>query len=217
MNPERSSPNGLTNNSKEINDDNNFAHINYDYNCETDTSYGMNSKLNLIFVLMILVFGSVFFNGKIDAQESLISNTIIIENSALPLSAQLPAWNLLEKLDEKEAELMAMPLWLGTKLITFYENRVSGSGNVTRKKLKDEERDVALKILNVQSGEVRVIKIRIAITTPNGLDIISPSGYKIELMTRSNGIRWNKWNAMYKITEPESWIVIKNKYPEWKT
>src|SRR3989344_3157525 len=177
----------------------------------------MNSKLNFIFVFMALVFGSVFFNDRIDAQESLISNTILIENGALPLATQLPPWNLLEKLDEKEDELTTMPLWLGTKLVTFYENRISGSGNVTRKKLKDEERDVALKILNAQSGEVRIIKIRIAITSKNGLSIINPSGYKVELATRSNGIQWNKWNSMYKITEPENWIVIKNKYPEWKT
>ncbi|MEK7163668.1 MAG: hypothetical protein AAB768_00825, partial [Patescibacteria group bacterium] len=177
----------------------------------------MNSKLNLIFVFIVFVFGLVFFNGRIDAQESLISNTIFVENGALPLSAQLPSWNLLEKLDEKKDELLALPLWLGTKTINFYENRISGNGSITRKKLKDEERDIALKILNVQSGEVRIIKIRIAITSKNGLSIINPSGYKIELATRSNGIQWNKWNSMYKITEPESWIVIKNKYPEWET
>ena len=177
----------------------------------------MNSKLNFIFVFIIFVFGLVFFNGSIDAQESLISNTILVENSALPSPVQFPPWNLLEKLDEKENELSAIPLWLGTKTVIFYENRISGNGNVTRKKLKDEERDVALKILNIQSGEVRIIKIRIAITSKNGLSIISPSGYKIELATRTNGIQWNKWNSMYKITEPGSWIVIKNKYPEWKT
>lgn len=177
----------------------------------------INSKLNFVFVLMVSVLGLVFFNGRIDAQESLISNTILIENEILLPSVSSQSWTLVEKLDEKEDELSAMPLWLGTKVLKFYENRVSGNGNVTRKKLEDEERDVALKILNVQSGEVRIIKIRIAITSKNGLSIINPSGYKIELATRSNGIQWNKWNSMYKITEPESWIVIKNKYPEWKT
>lgn len=177
----------------------------------------MNSKLNPIFISIIIVFGLVFFNGRIDAQESLISNTILVENEILLPSVSSQSWTLVEKLDEKEDELSAIPLWLGTKMLKFYENRVSGNGSVTRKKLEDEERDVALKILNVQSGEVRVIKIRIAITSKNGLSVKSPSGYNIQLATRSNGIQWNKWNTMYKITEPEDWIVIKNKYPEWKT
>jgi len=177
----------------------------------------MNAKLNLIFVFSMMIFGLIFLNGKIEAQESLISNTITVENDApLPSSQPLP-WTLIEKLNEKEAELLAVPLWLGTKTISFQENRISGSGGFTKKKLKDEERDVALKILNVQSGEVRIIKIRISITSKNGLSITDTSGYKIELATRSNGIRWNKWNTMYKITEPENWIVIKNKYPEWET
>lgn len=176
----------------------------------------MNSKLNLIFVFSVLVFGLVFLNGKIEAQELLISNIITVENGASLPSVQLPPWTLVEKLDEKEDELLAMPLWLGTKTISFYENRVSGNGNFTKKKLKDEERDVALKILNIQSGEVRIIKIRVSLTSKNGLKIVSPPEYKIVLATRPNGIQWNKWNSMYKITEPENWIVIKDKYPEWE-
>mgnify|MGYP001613764098 FL=1 len=177
----------------------------------------MNSKLNLIFVFAVLMFGLVFLNSKIEAQESLISNTISVQNHTLLSLIQSQPWTLVEKLNEKENELLAMPLWLGTKTINFYENRISGNGSITRKKLKEEERDIALKILNIQSGEIRIIKIRIIITSKNGLSIINPLGYKIELATRSSGIQWNKWNSMYKITEPESWIVIKNKYPEWET
>jgi len=177
----------------------------------------MNLKLNLIFVFTLIVFGMIFFNGRIDAQEALMTNTILVENENSFPSVQPQKWTLIEKLDEKEEELLATPLWLGAKTVIFYEDRVSGSGNITRKKIKDEERDVALKILNFESGEVRVIKIRISITAKEGLKIINPSGYKIELATRTNGIQWNKWNSIYKITEPENWIVIKNKYPEWET
>lgn len=174
----------------------------------------MNSKLNLVFILSMSLLGLVLFDNNLLAQDILPSREIEVQGIMLPTIIE---WGLIDKMDEKEDEFLATPLWLGTKTISFYENRILENGSITKKRLKDEERDVVLKILNTQSGEVRVIKVRIGITPKNGLNVISPSGYQIDLVSRSNGIRWNKWNTIYKVTEPESWIVVKNKYPEWKT
>ena len=64
----------------------------------------MNSKLNLIFVFAVLMFGLVFLNSKIEAQESLISNTISVQNHTLLSFIQSQPWTLVEKLNEKEDE-----------------------------------------------------------------------------------------------------------------
>lgn len=174
----------------------------------------MNFKINIILTALAFLLVSVFFQGTLDAQ--ILSGKIIeFENTTQPL---LEFWTLAEKIEEKEDELLAIPLWLGNREIIFYENRVSGNGTVTKKKIQDEEREVALKILNTKSGEVRIVKVKIAISSKDGLRVISPSEYKIDIDTpRTNGIRWNQWNTMYKISEPTDWIVIKNKYPQWKT
>lgn len=174
---------------------------------------GMNFKLNFILASLGVVLVSIFFHGVLDAQEIIPTNTISVENTSLySLPASL-SWNLMDKLQEKEDELLKTPLWIGTKNLVFYEDRISSNGSITKKKLQDEERDIALKILNIYSGEVKIIKLRIVIDK-KGLRLVSPAGYEINIPPRSNGIRWNKWNNVYQINEPRGWIVLKNKYPE---
>lgn len=174
----------------------------------------MNSKLNLTLIVLLCLVIFSLLNKGLDAEEMIPVNTVFIENSPLYSLPASPSWNLLDKLQEKEDELLKTPLWIGVKEIAFYENRIAGNGSITKKKLRDEERDIALKILNIDSGEVRIIKIRITIDSKNGLRVVSPAGYKIDIPARVNGIRWNKWNNVYQITEPQDWIVLKNKYPE---
>lgn len=173
----------------------------------------ISSKINLIIVLGSIAFGSVFMNTGLSAQESILTKTFLVESEFRPAVSPDKLWTLAQKMEEKETEFLATPVSVAVKAKIFYENRISGNGKMTRKKLQEEEKDIALKILNLDSGEVKIIKIKIVINK-NGLSIISPSAYKITIAPRTNGILWNKWNTMYKISEPAGWIVLKNKYPE---
>jgi len=59
------------------------------------------------------------------------------------------------------------------------------------------------------SGALEVVKI-----IKRGGDLIAPLGYQIEVVERSNGIRWNYWATQYKVTQPANAMVLFNKWPE---
>ncbi len=171
----------------------------------------MNSKLNFILV-GLLVFGTlVIFESYSDAQ--ILPNRIIeVENTPLPPSN----WSLVEKMDEKDDLLRDLFLNVSTRSLDFYENRISQNGDkisVSRKKLTEQNKDIGMKIMNTDTGEVRIIKVSINIQR-DGVELIAPPGYQIGIVERANGIRWNKWNTLYKIVSPAGWLVLKNKYPD---
>ncbi|MDO8495119.1 MAG: hypothetical protein Q7S32_01140 [bacterium] len=132
------------------------------------------------------------------------------EQPSIPHPA--PAFSVLDKLHEGDDLLIATPLKVGTKDIPYKEVRINRDGSkttTTNQKFAEPEKEIALKLLNLETGD-----IDIAVITKRGADLISPSNYKIEVMERSSGIRWNKWNTHFRVIEPSNWIVLKNKYPE---
>lgn len=175
-------------------------------------SMGMNFKINIVLTALGVLLVPVFFQGTLDAQ---VLSGRIIEFENTPLAVP-ESWSLIQKLEEKEDELKNLHLDTSSKSLEFYEDRISqnaGKISVTRKKLTEQNKDIGLKIMNKETGEVRIIKISLKVQK-DGVQIVSPQGYQIEIMERSSGIRWNRWNTLYKIVSPQGWLVLKNKYPD---
>jgi hypothetical protein len=172
----------------------------------------MNSKLNFI-LGGFLVFGAlVIFESNLDAQ---ILSSRIIEFESTPLP-QSKVWNLVEKMNENDDLLKNLPLDVSTKSLDFYESRITQGGgkiSVSRKKITEQNKDIGMKIMNTNTGEIRIIKVAIKVEK-DGIKLISPSGYQIDIVERASGIRWNRWNTLYKISNPTGWLVLKNKYPD---
>ncbi len=194
------------------------------------------TKLRIVFLLFAVIAVSVFVLEKpLYAQISGIfsSNNIDIDTvSATPLP------NVLDKIAEKDDELAGVPLSIGTKEITYYENRYTILSNValadcekkknlwdeensvckvvSRKRSTDKERTIGLKLLNTETGEVTVIAIQTKIT-PDGVNVAAPDGYQIETVEQFNGIKWNLWNTEYNVVSPEHTVVIKNLWPREET
>jgi hypothetical protein len=169
-----------------------------------------NLKLNIILAMIGVALVSVFLDGPLDAQ--VLSNKIIEVESNSPQQS----WNLVDKLVEKEDLLKELHLEVSSKSLNFYENRFSQNGtkiSVSKKKLSEQNKDIGLKIMNKDTGEVRVIKISIRVQK-DGIQVISPEGYQIKIVERPSGIRWNRWNTLYEIVSPGGWFVLKNKYPD---
>lgn len=146
----------------------------------------------------------------------------------------LPMPNILDKLAEKDDELARVPLSISSKEIVYYENRYTIVPNktqtecekgktlwdekdnvcksVSRKRSTDKERTLGLKLLNTETGEVEVISVSTKITK-DGVSIVAPDGYQIEIVEQFNGIKWNLWNTEYRVTSPENKVVIENIYP----
>ncbi len=171
----------------------------------------MKFKLNVILVGLFVFGALVVFQSNSDAQ-ILPDNTIEVENTPLVPKS----WSLLEKMSEKDDLLRDLSLSVSTKSLDFYESRISQNGDkvsMSRKKLSEQNKDIGMKIMNTDTGEVRVIKVSIKVQK-DGIELIAPVGYQIDIVERTSGIRWNKWNTLYKISSPQGWLVLKNKYPD---
>lgn len=145
------------------------------------------------------------------------------------------SWNILDKLREKDDELARTPVSFGSREITYYENRISllpynteaecvrkrgkwdeSAGvckSVIRKKSSEKEMILGLKLLNVETGEVSVVRVSTRVSI-DGVSIVAPAGYQIEIVERPNGIKWNLWNTLYQVVSPANTVVIKNNFPK---
>ncbi|MEK7138654.1 MAG: hypothetical protein AAB799_00540 [Patescibacteria group bacterium] len=171
-----------------------------------------------IFIVFLAVFLVVVVFKSGYAQD-LASKKIDIEMTAMPQISEPPplvTWNIIDKLAEKDDELARTSVSLGVTEKVYYENRISirsdGTKSVTRKKLSDKERVLGLKLINTETGEVQVIKVETKITV-SGVTVKAPEGYQIETVERPNGIKWNYWNTLYRVTAPENTVVIENFFP----
>lgn len=163
--------------------------------------------IKLIFLLVAVGWGleELFWSQRTIIE---VANSQQTEN----LSPRRPVFSILDKLDEGDDILYNIPLQVGTKDIPYVETRITRDGEkikISNKKFSEPEKEIALKLLNVESGEIDFVKV-----TKKGAELISPPGYQIELVERPSGIRWNKWNTPYRVVEPHNNVVLKNKYPE---
>lgn len=130
-------------------------------------------------------------------------------------------WSIFHKLAvEKEFELAAVPAFIGNEQKIYYENRIflspDGSRGVNQRRLSDKERIWGLKLMNTETGETEVIAVKTDITQ-NGVQIIAPDGYAIEIVGRTNGIKWNFWNTEYEVIKPADMVVLTNCFPREET
>src|SRR3989344_4902697 len=101
---------------------------------------GYNIIFTILFVLMLILFYAVFSEGS---QDSL---------------------SLLSKLDSSEDELRDIDLTIGKRKYTYEEERIvyNDQGRITsinKIRLTDSERQIALQLLNLDTGATEIIKI----------------------------------------------------------
>ena len=144
----------------------------------------MNSKLNFILGGFLVFVTLVVFGSHSNAQ-ILSSRTIEFESTPLPPSK---FWSLIEKMDEKDDLLKDLSLNVSTKSLDFYEDRIAQSGAISKKKLVEQNKDIGMKIMNVDTGEVQIIKVSIKVQK-DGVELVSPPGYQIDIIERTSGVR----------------------------
>jgi hypothetical protein len=155
--------------------------------------------------LIILTGALIFITPVVLNNPFAWAQTIEVKNSPTPEEAK-PTWTYREKIAEAEKMLEGVGLYVGNELITYYEDRRSTTGSVTKKQLEDPEMEIALVILNKKTGDLKLVKIR-----QRGAELISPPEHKVSIRYRLNGIGWNAWNTDYNVGD--DYVVIRNKYP----
>lgn len=163
----------------------------------------------LLLVVVFLVFiGFGFFYQK----ESTFENQLTFQQSETPdlkpqvfsvINGPSPSL-LLNKIREPEKDLEKEELRVENKKIKYFEIR-----NGRERAFTDVEKEIALKLLNLNNGKVGLIKI-----VKKGGELINiNSGFVIEAVERLNGIRWNNFNTILKVVSPSDFVVLKVKYP----
>ncbi len=129
-----------------------------------------------------------------------------------PSPSPTPTWTIQDKIAEATALLQGVTLKVGTKDISYKETRITVSASngviMSSKSFKEPEKEIALAVLNTQTGEIKSVVI-----DKKGADLIAPQGWGIAILDRPNGIRWNGRNTAYRIDWPENYVVIANVYP----
>ena len=174
----------------------------------------MTSKFKFIVIVIFIVMSASIAVFKF-VQAQILPSSKIIEYQSTPTPSPTPIpWTIFDKISEGKKLLEHIALFVGLKDIPYTEKRVSNSNgkiSITDRTIKDPERQIALVLLNTQTGELSKI-----IVTKRGGELIVPEGYEIEVIERASGIRWNYWATQYKVSRPENTIVILNKWPEPK-
>jgi len=111
--------------------------------------------------------------------------------------------DLRQAIGEGFMHLASVSLDMGPKDLPYSE--VRGSRRVN---MPEPEHEIALYVLNPADCSTDTVVI-----TKQAGKLISPEGWSIDIVKRSNGIRWNYWNTEYVIASPVGWIVVANNYP----
>lgn len=173
----------------------------------------LKSKLfiSLLSVAIIAVVGAFQVHASTVLAGLFSSRQILISVTPAPsvTPSPTPAWTMTQKIAEAKVLLAGAKPGVFGDPITYTEQRYSLSGKTTDKQIKEPEKEIALAVLNTETGEVKTFMIR-----KRGGDLIAPAGWQIEVLQRPSGIRWNGWNTAYMITSPANYIVIGNVYPD---
>src|SRR5947207_1558372 len=106
--------------------------------------------------IAILIAAIIFQN---DARAFSLMNGANISVVFTPAPTPTPIlWTLKDKINEAKILLAGMTLNVGTKDISYTENRISPT-SITVKTLKDPEKEIALAALNTDTGEISILKI----------------------------------------------------------
>lgn len=179
----------------------------------------MGNKLKILFIILGILTLIALFTLRLEGQilEILPARALVIEVTNPPsLAESIPTWTFTEKIEEAR-QLVAsasLELKVSKKDHVYYENRITrdsrGRIRVAQKRLTDPEREIALVIMDLITGDLDLIKI-----TEKGNNLTVPPGYEIENVTRPNGITNNAWNTCRRVITPENKAIILNVWPHY--
>jgi hypothetical protein len=168
---------------------------------------------SLIILAAIIVSAFTVSAQVLPSLTGLISaRDIVVTATPTPSVSPTPTWTIEQKIAEGKQLLQNVQPKVFGDPITYTEQRFSGSNGILTehdKQLKEPEKEIALAVLNTQTGEVKVIFIR-----KRGADLIAPPGWNIDVLQRPSGIRWNGWNTTYRVNQPANYVVVANVYPD---
>lgn len=135
-----------------------------------------------------------------------LPGTIPAENRVIEKTYEAPApvgCVLSDRMDEARTLLEPIALSVGSAKYGYSENR---AGNVVE--FSEPEKKIVLAVMDNETCVVQTTSV-----SQRGEKLVAPAGYDIEVVTRSNGIRWNNWATEFRITRPKHKVVIALKYP----
>lgn len=131
-------------------------------------------------------------------------------------SVQAQACDLVRIAQTPDPVLADTTLRVGTAAYSYSEIRAS-----TQRTYSDVTKDIALRVLDLDTCQTEVVVISKEYTSPvttkrtttYQATLITPSGWTIKPIRRANGIQWNAWATEYEIIYPTRKAVIEVKYP----
>ncbi|MBI2063185.1 MAG: hypothetical protein HYT61_03030 [Candidatus Yanofskybacteria bacterium] len=127
--------------------------------------------------------------------------------------AQEKKYSWLDKIDEAKQMLKNVELKHSVKIVTYKETRKlpaqvkkKKSKILTTKRTDYAWKEAGLVLMNTETGEIKLIKIRKEGQKLFNLD----KEFTVEIEPRVNGITWNGRNTAFRVVAPDGWIVIAN-------
>ncbi len=117
--------------------------------------------------------------------------------------AVVPVCDIAQSIKDARTLLEPVPVALGKRVFRYTERR-----NNAVKTYRDPEKTIALAFMDTTTCALQVTTI-----TKRGQQLISPTGFAIEAVRRSNGIQWNNWATEFRVTAPANQAVVLLKYP----
>jgi hypothetical protein len=112
--------------------------------------------------------------------------------------------------------LTSAVLQVGSRAYSYEEIRIA-----RKQTYEDVEKDIALRVLNLETCTTQVITVKKAYVSPVTQKrvttyqavVVAPPGWDVRVVRRANGIQWNAWATEYKIVSPANMTVIGVVYP----
>jgi hypothetical protein len=158
----------------------------------------------IILVLFPVLIGLGLFFPKETTVESSKLQAQLTSSQALAVIDDSENVKLLDALREASDELKSEHLNVGFDKLTYTEIR-----NGSPRSFTDVEKEIALRIIDLATGEVKKTKI----IKKGGELIETDDNFSIEAVTRTNGIRWNNFNTIFRVLSPPHQAVLAVKYP----
>lgn len=145
--------------------------------------------------LVSLPYDTLFLPGTVPAENPVIEKTYAAPS---PVGCVLS-----DRMDEARTLLEPIAISVGKTKFGYTENR---AGNVVE--FSEPEKKIVLAVMDDETCLLQTTSI-----LQRGEKLIAPAGFDIEVVTRSNGIRWNNWATEFRVTRPKHLVVIALKYP----
>ncbi len=169
-------------------------------------------------ILMIALAGGVALTatGHVSIPDVRLPANIIEVEAAQAAETASVSWefsykNVRVKMEEAKAVLVTKEIYTGrnTYKCTEYRNLDPNKTTPSKIDFDDRDRQIAAALLNPITGELAYISIVRMVCNVSG-----PPEYVIEIVPQNNGVTWNAWSTMYRVTKDgQVWYVIAVNYP----